>query len=304
MLCPKRNRRATLVGFLLFVGLGSSSVAANAATTDNLQHSITLRADSPHREIGPRDLGITAAGRRGRIVSVTNSSEAPMSVALVLDAGPNQSAVLNREKELASLLIAEFSNARTDFIVIRAGYQATNIATSSAGPVLLDSLQALRAETGKRSQIPINRAVALAIEELSLRPGIRVLMIIAEGNDSRSGVSYKQLRASAQAQHVAVMTVLVADHSARGSKSTLRYGWDLRSLASDTGAIFLDNDRNTSRTLKQLTEAIRSLRLVSFEIDGVSLGRHRMRTSSNSVGRMHAQKEVFIGGLDCEQRCC
>jgi hypothetical protein len=167
----------------------------------------------------------------------------------------------------------------------------------------MSSLQALSTETGKKSQIPIYKAVALAIEDLSLRPGIRVLMIIAEGNDSRSGISYKQLRASAQAQHVAVMTVLVADHSARGSKSSLRYGWDLRSLASDTGAIFLDNDRNTSRTLKRLTGAIRSLRLVSFEIDGVSLGRHRMHTSSNSVGRMHAQKEVFIGGLDCEQRC-
>jgi hypothetical protein len=233
-----------------------------------------------------------------------DASEAPMSIALVMDAGPNQSAVLNREKELASSLIAEFSDTTTDFIVIRAGYQATTIVARSVGSIAMSSLQALGTETGKKSQIPVYKAVALAIEDLSLRPGIRVVMIIAEGNDSRSGISYKQLRASAQAQHVAVMTVLVADHSARGSKATLRYGWDLRSLASDTGAIFLDNDRNTSRTLKRLTEGIRSLRLVSFEIDGVSLGRHRMRTSSNSVGRMHAQKEVFIGGLDCEQRCC
>jgi hypothetical protein len=166
----------------------------------------------------------------------------------------------------------------------------------------MSSLQALSTETGKKSQIPVYKAVALAIEELSLRPGIRVLMIIAEGNDSGSGISYKELRASAQAQHVAVMTVLVADHSARGSKAILRYGWDLQSLASDTGGIFLDNDRNTSRTLKRLTQTIRSLRLVTFEIDGVSLGRHRLHTSSNSVGRLHAQREVFIVGPDCE--CC
>jgi hypothetical protein len=304
MFCPKRNRRATLIGFLLFISLGSSSVAAVVAKTDNLQHSITLRADSPNRAINPRDLGITAEKRRANIVSVMDASEAPMSIALVMDAGPNQSAVLNREKELASSLIAEFSDTTTDFIVIRAGYQATNLVTRSVGSIAMSSLQALTAEIGKKSEIPVYTAVALAIEDLSLRPGIRVVMIIAEGNDSRSGISYKQLRASAQAQHVAVMTVLVADHSARGSKATLRYGWDLRSLASDTGAIFLDNDRNASRTLKRLTEGIRSLRLVSFEIDGVSIGRHRMHTSSNSVGRMHAQKEVFIGGLDCEQRCC
>jgi hypothetical protein len=304
MLCPKQNRRAILIRFLLLIGLGSSSVAANVAKMDNLQHSVTLRADSPNREIDPRDLGITAEGRRASIVAVTDTSEAPMSVALVMDAGPNQSAVLDREKKLASSLIAEFSDTTTDFIVIRAGYQATNIVTSSVGSIAMSSLQALTAETGKQSQIPVYKAVALAIEELSLRPGIRVLMIIAEGNDSRSGITYKQLRASAQGQHVSVMTVLVADHSARGSKSTLRYGWDLRSLASDTAGVFLDNDRNTFRTLKRLTEAIRSLRLVTFEIDGVPLGRHRMHTSSNSVGRLHAQKDLFIGGFDCEQRCC
>lgn len=304
MLCPKQNRRATLIGFLLLISLGGSSLAVNVAQTDKLQHSITLRVDSPNREINPRDLGITSEGRRANIVSVIDASEAPMSIALVMDAGPNQWAVLNREKELASSLIAEFSGARTEFIVVRAGYQATNTVTTFSGSVAISSLQTLSADRGKKSQIPIYKAVALAIEELSLRPGIRVLMIIAEGNDSRSGINYKQLRASVQAQHVAVMTVLVADHSARGSKSTLRYGWDLRSLASDTGAIFLDNDRNASRTLKRLTEAIRSLRLVTFEIDGVSQGRHRMRTSSNSVGRLHAQKEVFIGGFDCELRCC
>lgn len=303
MLCPRQNRRATHFWILFLVSLGSSFAAASVVESD-LQQTIVLRADSPNREIGPQDLGITAAGRRGSILSVMKPSEAPMSVALVVDAGPNQSAVLDREKEVASSLIAEFSNARNDFIVIRAGYQAKNIATTSAGPVVMGSLQALRAETGKKSQIPIYKAVALAIEELSLRSGIRVLMIIAEGNDSRSGISYKQLRASAQTQHVSVMTVLVADHSARGRRAALQYGWDLRSLASDTGGIFLDNDRSTSRTLKRLTEAIRSLRLVTFEIDGLSQGRHRMHTSSNSVGRLHAQKEMFAGGFECELRCC
>jgi hypothetical protein len=161
----------------------------------------------------------------------------------------------------------------------------------------MSSLQTLITEQGKRSPIPIYKAVALAIEDLSLRPGIRVLMIIAEGNDSKSGISYKQLRASAEAQHVPVMTVLVADHSARGPRARLHCGWDLRSLASDTGAIFLDNDRNPSRTLSRLTEAIRSLRLVAFEIEALTPGRHRVHTSSRSVGHLHAQKAVFIGGL-------
>lgn len=302
MSCPRQNRCAILGWLLLLIGLGSSFVAASVAKADALQQSMILRADSPTREIDPRDLGITTEGRQGKVVSVMDASEAPRNIALVVDAGPNQSGVLNREKELASSLIAEFSDAKTEFIVIRAGYQAINMTTTSAGPVAMSSIRALSAETEKKSQIPIYKAVALAIEELSLRPGIRALIIIAEGNDSRSGIGYKQLRASAQAQHVSVMTALVADHSTRGSKAILSYGWDLQSLVGDTAGVFIDNDRNTPRAVKRLTQAIRSLRLVTFEIDGVSLGRHRMHTSSNSVGRLHAQKDVIIGGPDCE--CC
>ena len=302
MSCPRQNRRATLVWLLLLLSLGSSSVAATVATTDDIGHSIVLRADSPNREVGPRDLVITAEGRRGNVVSVMDASEAAMSIALVIDAGPRQSGVLNREKELASSLIAEFSDTKTEFIVIRAGYQATNITATSAGPVAMSSIQALNADTGNKSQVPIYKGVALAIDELSLHPGIRVLIVIAEGNDSRSGISYKELRASIQAQHVSVMTALVADHSTRGSKAILSYGWYLQSLAGDTAGVFIDNDKNTPRAVNRLTQAIRSLRLVTFEIDGVSLGRHRMHTSSNSVGRLHAQKDVVIGGPDCE--CC
>lgn len=301
MSCPRQNRRATLF-CLLLISVGSLSVAASAAKTNDLQHSIVLRTDSPNREIAPRDLGITADGRRGSIVSVVDASETPLSIALVIDAGPDQFAALNREKLLASSLIAEFSDTTTEFIVIRAGDQATNIAAGSVGSIALSSLQALSVETGHKSQIPIYKAVVLAIDELSLRPGIRVLVILAEGNDSRSGIGYKQLRASAQAQHVAVLTVLVADHSARGSKATLRYGWDLRSLAGDTAGAFVDNDRNTPRLVNRLAQTIRSLRLVTFELEGVSPGQHRMHTSSNSVARLHAQKEVFVVGPDCE--CC
>jgi len=233
-----------------------------------------------------------------------DASEAPMSIGLVIDAGPNQLTVLNREKELASSLIAEISDTKTEFIVIRAGFLAATLANTSTGSIAMSSIQGISAEPGQKSQIPVYRAVALAIEELSLRPGIRVLIIMAEGNDSGSGISYKQLRASAQAQHVSVMTALVADHSTRGSKAILSYGWFLDSLTADTAGVFVDNDRNTPRVVKRLTQAIRSLRLVTFEIDGVSLGRHKMRTSSNSAARLHAQKGLFIGGSDCEQRCC
>jgi len=302
MSCSRQNRCAILVWLLLLVGFGSSSAAASVTETKDDLHSAVLRADSPDREVGPPDLAITAEGRRGSIVSVMDTSEAPLSIALVIDAGPNQSGVLNREKELASSLIAEFSDAKTEFIVMRAGYQATTIATTSSGAIAISSLEPLSVETEKKSRIPIYKAVALAIEQLSSRSGIRAVIIIAEGNDSGSGTSYKQLRASAQAQHVSVMTALVADHSTRGSKAILSYGWDLQSLAGDTAGIFVDNDRNTPRVVKRLSQGIRSLRLVSFEIDGVSIGRHRMHTSSNSAGRLHAQRGVFIGGSDCE--CC
>ena len=283
---------AALASYLLFASLSFLSRPAYAAETAGGPSRIVLRADSPDRKIGPESVTIAAGGREANALSVTTSVEGPLTIALVIDVGPNQATVLCREKEIASGLIANLPETTT-FLVIRGGFQPAK----SAGTSTFDSVQLLTNEAGpgRRSNIPIYDAVALALKELSARPGVRVAVVIAEGNDSRSRINYKTLRLLAQAQHTSVMTIIVADHATRGSKGIYTYGWDLRDLSSKTAGISIDNDKNTARVVRKLARAIRSLRVVSFAIGGISLGRHDVHVSSDEVGRLHAQKQICVG---------
>ena len=284
--------------WLLFVGLGSSWFTANAVRTNHTQHTIVVRMESPDRQISPQDLKISADGRSARIASVIGGYEAHISISLVIDAGPDQPKVLGREKDLAASLIAGFSDATTDFIVTRAGYRPTHVAATSESSVAINSVLALNAETGKKSDIPIYDAMALGIQELSGRPGIRVLVVIAEGNDHGSSVNYKQLRASAETHHVSCLTAIVADHGIRGPKSILRYGRDLEELAGDTAGIFIENDRKVDRMASRVERMIKSLRVVTFDIDGLTSGRHEISVVSHSAGRLHAQHAIVLSHIN------
>lgn len=297
MFRPIHTRQNALCWLFLLFSFGGLSGTTHAVMTSNAERTIVLRADSPERSINPQEFELSLEHRRANVVSVRDSSEAHLTMALVIDTGPNQSKVLEREKQLASSLVTQFADSPTQFVVVRGGYAAKKVADTSESQVAIEGIDTLTSETGKKSLIPIYKAIALAIGELSLRPGIRVLIVIAEGNDSGSGIRYKQLRASAQAQHISVTTALVASHSTRGSKAILSYGWDLQSLAGDTAGIFVDNDRNTRRVTDRLTRMIRSLRLVTFEFEGPSPGSYRVSTSASSVGRLHAQKFIVIEGV-------
>lgn len=271
---------------------------ASAAEINHTEHVIVLRADTPERRIDPHHLEISAEGHQSRITSVVDGSTVPTSIALVMDTGPDQSKVLGREKELASSLINKFSNSETKFSVIRAGYRPTTLAVASARPTAATFVESIVAEPGKKSAIAIYDAVALAIQELSTRSGIRVLIIIAEGNDSGSRTSYRELREAAEAQHVSCMTAIVTDHSTRGTKAILRYGWDLQELAGDTAGLFIENDKHVDRAVDRLQRAIKSLRLVTFEIGDLPAGRHKVSVSSKSAGRLKAQRAIVVGNND------
>ena len=293
MLSVRQNRLPELL-WLLVLGLCSSWLTANAGEINQTEHVVVLRADSPERRIDPQNLEISVEKRAARVKSVVDKSEVRTSIAFVIDMGPDQVKVMDREKALASSLIARFSDSTTDFIVVRAGNRPQLMATGSA-QAATDAIKTMTPETGKKSEIPIYDAMMVATNELSGHPGIRVLVVIAEGNDSGSTASYRQVRATAEAHHIAGMTALVTHHSTRGTKAILRYGWELRELAGDTAGLFIENDKHTDRAVDRLQRGIQSLHLVTFEIDGLAAGRHKISVASKSAGRLHGQRAIVVG---------
>ncbi|SRR6266404_7030103 len=134
--------------------------------------------------------------------------------------------------------------------------------------------------------------MAAAIGELSRLPGMRVLIVIAEGNDYGSNVGYKDLRDLMQTHSVACLVALVDDHPTRGTKSILRYGWSLQELASDSAGTFVENSKKVARTATRFGEMVASFRLVTLESAELPPGRHNLSVSTASGFHLRAQKAI------------
>ena len=279
-------------GILLLSGLFGFSGHAYSVET-SVKTSIVVRADSPDRMVSPGNLAVATGSYRAKVLSVTDTSAQPPTIAVVIDVGPNQTKVLDREKAIASRLITTFPNERASFLIVRAGFRPSMQADDDP----LQSVNQLTTEPGKGAKIAIYDAIAFALKKLSGRDGMRVVVVIAEGNDSGSHIRYRNLRMLAMARHASVMMALVADHPVVGSKGIYTYGWDLRDLSSKTAGISIVNDRNSDRAVRKLSLAIRSLRMLSLSATDVPPGRYKVHIVSETTGRLHAQKQICVGGI-------
>ena len=274
---------------------GIAILALSAAAQEKKAKTIIVRVEPPDREVLPSEVKIMTEGKRLNALTVSDPLTTPLNVAFVIDAGPDQSRVLNKEKELALAILNTLPARVSKLLVVRAGYQHTVYpATTDRGEVTR-LIQSLATEKGKKSGIPIFDAMVAAIDELSLLPGMRVLIIIAEGSDYGSTTGYKGLRDLVQGRSVSCLTALVDDHPTRGTKSILRYGWELQDLASDTAGAFVENSKRVERTATRFGEVAASFRLVTLQTVELPAGRQRISVAGPSGIRLHAQKALAAG---------
>jgi hypothetical protein len=97
----------------------------------------------------------------------------------------------------------------------------------------------------------------------------------------------------AESNQIAFCAALVADHSLRGTKSILRYGWNLRDLTGETTGIFLENPK-TPKATRRLIESVQALRLVVFDLSSVLSGRYRISVLTRRGKRLRAQKAIVV----------
>jgi len=210
-----------------------------------------------------------------------------------MDAGPDQAQVLSEEKDLAMALINELSDASTSFTVASAGISSQTQATTFDRSVAISHIRGIAGENGEKRNVPIYDVIGSAIRQISLRPGLRVVIFIGEGNDGGSKMLYAELRSLAESNQIAFLAALVAGHSLRGAKSILRYGWNLQDLTSDTVGIFLEKQK-TPKAIRCLSESVRGLSLVAFEMPSPQPGRYKVSVSARRGKRLRAQRAIVI----------
>ena len=277
-----------------FVYFGIAILALSAAGQQKPQQTIIVRVEPPHRQVLPSEVEIRTEGKRLHALIVSDPSTTPLNVAFVIDAGPDQARVLNKEKDLALAILNALPAPVSKLLVVRAGYQHDVYPATADSAEATRLIQSLETEEGKKSGIPIFEAMAAAIGELSRLPGMRVLIIIAEGNDYGSSIGYRGLRDLVQATSVTCLVALVDDHPTRGTKSILRYGWSLQDLASDTAGTFVENSKNVVRTAIRFGEMVASFRLVTLEPVQLPTGRYRISVGGASALHLRAQKALVV----------
>ena len=224
-------------------------------------------------------------------------SRSSISLAILLDAGPSQAAVLASEKDVAASIIRGLSEHPAKFVVGRLGLEGKLFPSTSDDAVAVGTIQEIRGDTGKSTDVPIYDLAGAAIHQLAADPGIRVLLFIGGGKDLGSKLSYLQLRSLAEANHIACFVLLSADRSHRGPRAMLSHGWWMRELADDTAGIFLENEKSP-RAIAKVLANIHSLRLLAFKMDYKNPGRHEITVKTHPRVQLRVQKAVFTEAME------
>jgi hypothetical protein len=268
-------------------------VPSGRTQTDHQQYAVVARVDAKNAGLTPNDLVVRVEHMSVPAMAIKAYPEIPRNIAIVLDAGPDQARILSKEKELAIALINGLSDGGTSFTIAKAGTSPETLAPTQNRSVAVEDVRGIKGDKGERTSVAIYDAIGSAIRQISLVPGLRVVIFIGEGNDGGSRLGYAELRNLAESNQIAFFAALVANHSLRGTKSILRYGWDLRELSGDTAGIFLENQK-TSKATRQLSESVARLRLVIFKIPFPQSGRYKLSASSTRNKRFKAQKRIVI----------
>ena len=278
---------------LLAISLLSSCVVAKSGQPQpSEEHTVVARLQGATDSAGSGEI-IVRTEHQSAAATLQNPSETQKQIAILIDAGPSRGAVFPREAELAVSLVKSLSIPGTNFLIGKIGLSGKLEEATPDQAVAVNSIQGIVCETGKRTDVPIYDLTAAAIRRLSAAPGIRVVIFIGGGKDKGSQSSYGNVRNLAQAQHVTVLTLLLADRSHRGAHAMLSHGWWMRELADETAGIFLENEESP-KALRRVTENVRAIRLLSFRMDFKGIGRHRIRLRSKGDLRLRVQKALFL----------
>jgi hypothetical protein len=219
-------------------------VASGTTKADSQQYSVVARVDA--KSTGPTsgEIVVRIENMSVPATAIKASPDIPRNIAIVIDAAPDQANVLSEEKELAIALINELFDAGASFTIASAGISSKIQATTLDRSIAIEHIRDITGDSGEKKNVAIYDAIGSAIRQISLTPSLRVVIFIGEGNDGGSRLRYAELRSLAESNHIVCFAALIADHSLRGARSSLRYGWNLQELTSDTAGIFLENQKD------------------------------------------------------------
>ena len=232
----------------------------------NLLVTVKDERGAPVADLTREDFRVTDGGKPQEIAVFEKRTNRPLSVALMVDASLSTAVELKFEREAASRFLANLLGAGShpddraavykfsDYVEMLAPY------TRRQG-LLTKALNEVRPETGTS----VYDGILLIAEELEQRGGRRVIVIVTDGGDTTSRVSFADGLKAAHDADAAIYPVIVVPIRSDAGRNT---GGEnaLKTFARNTGgqAFIQHGAANLGEAFDEILRSLRTQYLIGY----------------------------------------
>jgi VWFA-related protein len=245
--CRAITNRTVFVAFCLTM---ASSVSLSGQVQIERRATLIFHAQEKNGKFANPDSVSLQVTERGKPLTVSSGPKhiSSLRVALLFDSNYHQREVFPVERATAAEMLRELETRDSMATVITFG-----AAIYSSGDLTNDwttlkaFVESAQIETVRRNDnVLLYDSMKRAIQSLGDESASKAIIILAEGNDYGSSISWEKLARLAARHHVACYAALFADHSFYG-REIRHYGYRLVELAPGTGGRLWEIGANSNR---------------------------------------------------------
>lgn len=237
------------------------------------------------------DFTVLENGKRQKITNFDAASNLPISVGLLIDHSGSMKPRMEATKKAASEFLKRIIKPTDRAFVAGFSFDATKDAPFvSSESALQEQVEAIPAADGGTS---LYDAIVTALYRFRNIQGRKALVILTDGEDTTSRVSYDDMVAYARAARVPLYFIGIGlGITDFGGTSKMK------SLAAETGAVayFIGSTKQLDDTYAQLEKDLRSQYLIAYETQSTKKDR-AYRTVQVEVNKRGAKTRTIRGFL-------
>ena len=182
---------------------------------------------------------------------------------VLIDTHAHQKNAFEFEREAVNAVADGFSGVAAEGFVIRYADEVETLQDWAPPDIALRKASGgmeLDVESGQHRLTLLNDALNAGLAKLNSREDAssKVLIVIAEGNDSGSRTKFSEVKALAKSSRVQCFVLLVADHNLMGGRMR-HFGFDLYDLASATKGKAYDIERSRKNLDKAIKDVLKRI---------------------------------------------
>jgi Ca-activated chloride channel family protein len=228
----------------------------------NVFATVTDKNGAPITDLKKEDFVLKEDGSAESIAVFAQESELPLSIVLAIDASGSVKKDLPGEMEAARRFVDSMLRPIDKVAVFKFAEVVSEMSGfTSRMKIIEGALKRIRVGSGTA----LFDAIYLGSERLMDRTGRKVIVVISDGGDTMSRVSYKEAVRAAQQSEAIVYSVIIVPVAASAGRNT---GGEnaLIQLSKDTGGkhYYADSALSLDEAFQQISKELRTQYLIGY----------------------------------------